>query len=115
MCNYHLCNERDKLKKCPYCGGYFCKKHIKPKMALTLHQVSTTKEPLRRWLEKEYRDENGHPDWPYTRIAWQKLEKRKAEQTERFLKALDRLKERWEREEEERRMRIQRVRDAEVV
>jgi len=27
-CN--LCEKRGKTKKCPHCGGYFCKEHIKP-------------------------------------------------------------------------------------
>jgi|YelNatPaOPRAMG01_1025707.scaffolds.fasta_scaffold29863_3 hypothetical protein len=88
-CNYHLCRKKTKLYRCKYCGNYFCKEHLKPKMCLTLHQISTAKEPLRSWLEKEYRREDGHPDLIYTKIAWQKLEAREKEELEKRWKALD--------------------------
>lgn len=91
-CNYHLCRKKAKLYKCKYCGDYFCKDHIKPKMVVTLNQISRAKEPLRSWLEKEYREE-GHPDLVYTRMTWEELEKREKEELEKRWEALNRLKE----------------------
>jgi uncharacterized protein YkwD len=60
---------------------------------LTLDQVTTAKEPIRSWLEKEWRREDGHPDFIYTQIAWQKLNAREKNAREKMWEALDRLKE----------------------
>jgi uncharacterized protein YkwD len=62
-------------------------------MVLTLHQVATAKEPIRSWLEKEWRSEEGHPDFVYTQIAWQKLKAKEKREIEKIQEALDRLKE----------------------
>jgi hypothetical protein len=90
-CNYHLCQKKTKLYRCKYCGNYYCKEHQKPKMVLTLRQINTAREPKRSWLEEEYRSK-GHPDWPYTRIAWRKLEVKEKHQTEKVEKALETLR-----------------------
>jgi len=92
-CSYHLCENKGKLFKCKYCGNYYCKRHIKPKMVLTLDQVTTAKEPIRSWLEKEWRREDGHPDFIYTQLAWQKLKAKEKNAREKMWEALDRLKE----------------------
>jgi len=117
-CNYHLCRKKTKLYRCKYCGNYFCKAHIKPKMFLTLHQVSTSKEPLRSILEKEFRRKDGHPDIPYTKIAWEKIEKEEKIKMEKFINFLDRLKKKEQeeiKEPEEPHEKLSKIKEPEPI
>lgn len=93
ICSYHLCRRRTRVYKCKYCENYFCKKHLRPKIVTSLHQVSTAKEPLRSYLEREYRSEFGHPDLVYTKIVWERLKRKEIEEREKIWKTLDKLKE----------------------
>lgn len=91
-CEYHLCKKKTKVFLCKYCGGYFCKEHIKPKPVLSLRQVSSTKEPLRSKLEEVWRSSKGHPDYVYTPIFWRQIEEIEERKTEKLLETLDELK-----------------------
>jgi hypothetical protein len=91
-CSYHLCDSKINLKECPHCGNRYCEKHIEPRMSLNLHQVSFAKEPLRSILDKEYRREDGHPDWDYTKSAWVKLEEDAKKEGDKLWEALEYLK-----------------------
>jgi len=81
-CNYHLCRKKTVLKKCPFCGGYFCDEHhrAKPPRLPDFDDNS----PLAR-LNRE--DKGGHPCPSY--VEYVQKEEEKA--TKRWLAALDRL------------------------
>jgi hypothetical protein len=91
-CEYHLCRKKTTLYKCKYCGGYFCEDHIKPTIVVTMKDMWTAKQPDKDIKEKAWREENGHPCWPYSKIFWENVEKQKEEETNVFLRTLDRLK-----------------------
>ncbi len=93
-CNYHLCRKKTKLKKCPYCGGYFCKKHFSPKLPLTREMVDRERSPiLARLYEEEWGKKSGHPDAVYSGYKLNEIAKKEKELTDRIMKALDKMKE----------------------
>jgi len=92
VCNYRDCKIKENLKKCPYCDYYFCEEHYSPKMALSLQQVSTAKEPFQTWLRKEWDRQDGHPDFTYTQIAWEYLKNKEKEAAEKIWQALEDMK-----------------------
>ena len=105
-CNYHLCRKETTLKKCPYCGGYFCNEHISPKLPLTYEMVDSERSPtLARIYEGEWRKKGGHPDAVYSEYKLNKIAREEKELTDRIMEALDRMKksiptERYEPSEE---------------
>ncbi len=93
LCNYHTCDKKNGLSKCNYCEKYFCDDHVEPRMVLTLRQINRIKEPMRSSLEKEYRNEGGHPDLVFTQKHWEEIQEEHKEQNEKMWRAMDRLKE----------------------
>lgn len=88
-CEYHLCKEKtDKLYKCDFCGGFFCKKHSSPKIPLVTDDISKEKNlDVKMFLEKEWRKEDAHPCMPYGRDKLKELR----ENEESYSKSLDRI------------------------
>jgi len=91
-CNYHLCREKGKLTRCKLCGNYYCKRHIKPKIATTFENVSTARDPERSILEKAYRSDSGHPDFEYTKKFWKDFDAKQKEDMEKRWKIYEILK-----------------------
>jgi hypothetical protein len=82
-----------KLYQCPYCKGWFCEKHIKPKLVITWDAIEGTKDPfLKEKLYEEWRKEGGHPCPVWTMQYFENLEIKEREEREKFLKALDKIK-----------------------
>lgn len=92
VCDYHLCRKQAKVFKCKFCGNSYCENHIKPKMVTNLSQISSEKEPLRSWLEEEYRKEDAHPDSIYTQLHWDELKAKRKEEIENRWKSIDESK-----------------------
>ena len=63
-CAYHLCSNKEPLQKCPYCGYYFCGKHIKAENIGLMKADEGRKDPV---FMQEWREENGHPCPEYIR------------------------------------------------
>ncbi len=84
-CHYNPCNAKKDLKKCKFCGFYFCNKHIEPKPPSL--PVFKSTGPTAELLMEQYRKENAHPCFTYSNIYYKKLE----EENKRYLSALDRL------------------------
>jgi len=79
-----------KLYQCPYCKGWFCEKHIEPKLVLTWDEIQGTKDPfLKEKLYQEWRKEGGHPDSTWTIQYLENFEMEEREKREKFLRALD--------------------------
>ncbi|MEM5814965.1 MAG: hypothetical protein QXD89_00540 [Candidatus Aenigmatarchaeota archaeon] len=98
-CNYHLCRKKTKLYRCKYCGGYFCKDHIRPGLALQRSAIDNIKDPiLRDKIYEEWRRTDRHPDIVWTRKYWRKLKLKEEETKEKFFEMLDKLKEKEMRE-----------------
>ncbi len=63
-----------RLYKCKYCGEYFCKKHLEPRMVIIKNDIEKVKDPvLRDKLYEEWRKTGGHPDWKWTQKRWEEL------------------------------------------
>jgi len=59
VCNRHSCNEQNGLKKCHYCGEYYCKSHIHAKPPTMPEYRGTSVEA--QLLMEEWRKPYGHP------------------------------------------------------
>ncbi len=62
-----------KLYQCPYCGEWFCEKHVTPTLVLTFakyKELWLKHVELREFLEKEWHRKDGHPCYSYTRKFW---------------------------------------------
>ena len=63
LCHYHLCNKKEKLYRCNYCGEYFCKEHLEAKLPSIPNSKNTS---LRHEIFREdSRKPGGHPCAPY--------------------------------------------------
>jgi len=86
-------SSRKKLFKCKYCGEWFCKKHLEPKLAVMREIIEEIKDPiLKDKVYKEWRKPNGHPDWFWTRKYFEELKLKEEERRRKIFKALDVLK-----------------------
>ncbi len=76
-----MCKVRDSdtsektLYKCKYYGQFFCKKHLEPKLVLSMKDAldKFNELKLEEVFEKEWRKEEGHPDFVYTKEFLEKL------------------------------------------
>lgn len=84
QCNYHPCEE-DAIKKCHYCGDYFCEKHIRPK-PMGFPQFNSNTPESKRFMD-EYHSKDGHP-CPKFNEVW---EKRIEKEQENYWHALNKL------------------------
>jgi hypothetical protein len=93
-------SSRKKLFKCPYCGRYFCEKHLPPKIATTRSAIEHIKDPvLRDKILEEWRKPDGHPDVEWSHKYFEELKLKEEETKERFWKTVERLRELKEKEE----------------
>ena len=71
---------KKKLYQCPYCGEWFCEKHVKPSLMLTFGKYKELwgkYKDLREFLDKEWHREDGHPCYPYTQKFWRDYENKR--------------------------------------
>jgi len=81
-----------KLYQCPHCKGWFCEKHVEPKLVITWSAIERTRDRiLKEKLYEEWRKEGGHPDSIWTIQYFESFEIKEKEEREKFLKALDKL------------------------
>jgi Zn-finger nucleic acid-binding protein len=79
-----------KLYQCPYCKGWFCEKHIEPKLVTTWSAIERTKDPfLKEILYEEWRKEGHHPCSVWTMQYLENFEIEERQKREKFLKALN--------------------------
>ena len=84
-----------KLYQCPYCKGWFCEKHIEPKLVITWSAIERTRDRiLKEKLYEEWRKEGHHPCSVWTMQYFESLEIKEKEEREKFLKALDNIEKR---------------------
>jgi len=90
-------SSKKKLYQCPYCGRWFCEKHIEPRIATTREAIEQISDPvLRDKVLEEWRKPNGHPDVVWTKKYFEDLKKQQEEQRQKFWEAvedLERIKE----------------------
>ncbi len=87
-------SSRKRLYKCRYCGRYFCKRHLPPRLAVLRSAIESIKDPiLREKAYREWRKPNGHPDWIWTKKFFEELKTKEEERREKFFETLDRWKE----------------------
>jgi hypothetical protein len=79
--------EGDKNQKplyyCPFCGGYFCEKHVKPRLVMSFEAYQsyvTTYKDIAEVLREHWQSTDGHPCPEFTRHFWQEYEQRKREE-----------------------------------
>jgi hypothetical protein len=81
-----------KLYQCPYCKGWFCEKHVEPKLVITWSAIERTRDRiLKEKLYEEWRKEGHHPCSVWTMQYFESLEIKEKEEREKFLKALDNI------------------------
>jgi len=81
-----------KLYQCPYCKGWFCEKHVEPKLVITWSAIERTRDRiLKEKLYEEWRKEGHHPCSIWTMQYFESLEIKEKEEREKFLKALDNI------------------------
>ena len=83
VCSRCAVYEGDKSKKklyqCPYCGEWFCEKHVKPSLVLTFgkyRELWSKYKDLREFLDNEWHREDGHPCYPYTQKFWREYDRK---------------------------------------
>jgi|YelNatPaOPRAMG01_1025707.scaffolds.fasta_scaffold12410_4 hypothetical protein len=95
-------SSRKKLFKCPYCGEYFCEKHLPPRITTTRSTIEQIKNPvLRDKVLEEWRKPDGHPDVEWSTKYFEELKLKEEETKEKFWETIERLKELREKEEKE--------------
>jgi len=71
------------LLYCPFCGGYFCEVHAKPRLVMSFQAYQsylTTYKDIANVLREHWQSADGHPCPAYTRRFWQEYERRKREE-----------------------------------
>ncbi|MCC5994308.1 MAG: hypothetical protein LM587_01830 [Candidatus Aenigmarchaeota archaeon] len=90
-------SSKKKLYQCPYCGRWFCEKHIEPRIATTRGAIEQIRDPvLRDKVLEEWRKPDGHPDTVWTKKYFEDLKKQEEEQRQKFwetIEDLERIKE----------------------
>jgi len=85
ICQYHSCNSKLHLKKCQYCGKYFCSEHVYAKPPGMPRFKGTSSEDL-AFMEEWHK--SGHPCLEYGSIWKTKSQ----EEIERYGQALDSMR-----------------------
>jgi len=68
-------SSRKKVYQCRYCERWFCKKHLKPEVSVfSPTQVTIKDSAWKNFIEKEWKNKDGHPDYVYTREKMKELE-----------------------------------------
>lgn len=78
-CNYHLCRKKLPLKKCKYCGGYYCSEHHQAKPPVLPNFKGADNE-----LMQMYRSDEGHPCPPYVDYLAEKKKKDREKYNEKL-------------------------------
>jgi uncharacterized protein YkwD len=85
-------SSKKKLYQCPYCGRWFCEKHIEPRIATTRGAIEQIRDPvLRDKVLEEWRKPDGHPDTVWTKKYFEDLKKQQEEERKKFWEALEDL------------------------
>jgi predicted nucleic acid binding AN1-type Zn finger protein len=67
-------SSRKRVYQCSYCGRWFCKRHLDPKLVNIPDFKRIIKDASWQTLiEKEWRKKDAHPDFQYTEERWQEL------------------------------------------
>jgi len=63
-----------RLFQCGYCERWFCERHLEPRLAVTwdFHKIIKDKE-WRDMVEEDWKKEDGHPDYAYTKERFDEL------------------------------------------
>jgi hypothetical protein len=81
-----------KLYQCSYCKGWFCEKHVEPKLVITWSAIERTRDRiLKEKLYEEWRKEGHHPCSVWTMQYFEIFEIKEKEEREKFSKALDNI------------------------
>jgi len=84
---------KKELYYCPYCGRWFCKEHIEPRIATTRGAIEKISDPvLRDKVLEEWRRPDGHPDFIWTKNYFEELKKKQEEERKKFWEAIEDLK-----------------------
>jgi len=69
-------SSRKRLYQCPYCETWFCTKHFDPRLAFIKDLKAIVKYPEARatFEQEEWRREDGHPDFAYSRKRFEELD-----------------------------------------
>lgn len=63
-----------KLHQCRYCERWFCGKHLEPRLAVFRDLKTITKDSAwRQMVEEDWKREDGHPDYAYTKERFDEL------------------------------------------
>jgi hypothetical protein len=85
-------SSKKKLHQCPYCGKWFCEKHIEPRLTTTKDKIERTRDPvLKEKLYEEWKRKDGHPDYSWTKKYLENLEIKEREEIRKAWEALDYL------------------------
>jgi hypothetical protein len=113
-------SSKKRLYKCPYCGRYFCEKHIEPRIAILRSDIDNINNPvLRDILYEEWRKPNGHPDWIWSREYLKKLKLEEERKREEFFQLMDLLKgnelKKWELEEKKEKPKVATIKESVTI
>jgi hypothetical protein len=79
-----------KVYHCELCDRWFCEKHIEPRLAFIRDYDAITRYPeLRVMLDNDWKREDGHPDFAYTRIKFLELDIEEKNRNKLIKQALD--------------------------
>jgi DNA-directed RNA polymerase subunit RPC12/RpoP len=68
------------LYKCPYCGEFFCEKHVEPRLAMsfdTYQRYLVEYREIANEIRRQWQRSDGHPCPSYTHRFWQEYEAKK--------------------------------------
>jgi len=71
------------LRRCPFCGEYFCEEHVEPRLVMSFQAYQryvTTYKDIANVLREHWQSPGGHPCPAYTRHFWRDYQLRKEEQ-----------------------------------
>jgi len=68
-------SSRKKVFQCSYCERWFCKKHLEPRVSVFCPAQVTIKDSAwKKFIERDWKNKDGHPDYVYTREKTKELE-----------------------------------------
>jgi hypothetical protein len=76
---------------CELCDRWFCEKHIEPKLSFMRNLSSNHPREVEELYNREYKREDGHPDFEYSRRKFAELDIEEKTRSELIKDALDRM------------------------
>lgn len=86
-----------KVYRCELCDRWFCEKHIEPKLSFMRNFNSYYSPEVEALYSQEYKREDGHPDFEYSRRKFAELDIEERERSELIKDALDRMNAHYKR------------------